>query len=236
MSTISLKSIFLALSMLVLAGCPSTQQVKEEGPTPPRNLLGSTDELQLVTELLTSLASEHGTDSILVVLAIDDTLLNSYRDTGPCGPDTGLESDDMPTMVQPDTATQVQRMQGSGVKVIALSGKQAECAEKVAAELSHNDIDFSASAWPFQDGFSGEFVPEGASRPVSYQNGVLLASGQDKGKMLEGLLLESGAKPPSLIVMVDHRQQDLGEVMKAFAFSGTKVHAWRYTRVETAQN
>jgi hypothetical protein len=138
--------------------------------------------------------------------------------------------------VQPDTATQVQRMQSSGVKVIALSGKQAECAGKVAAELGHNGINFTTSAWPVQGGFSGEFVPEGASRSVSYQNGVLLASGQDKGKMLEGLLVESGMKLPSLIVMVDYQQQDLGEVMKAFAFSGTKVHAWRYTRVETAQN
>ena len=48
--------------------------------------------------------------------------------------------------------------------------------------------------------------------------------------MLKGLLDESGAPYPTLIVLADREQNDLNAVMKAFSFSSTKVQAWRYTR------
>ena len=224
MSTNSLKSILLALSMLVITGCPSTAQVKEDtGPPPPRNLLGTTDELQLVTELLTSLTREHGAEPILVVLAIGDTLL-ATDENEPCGGETAPGRDDVPQMVQPDTAKQVERMQSTGVKVIALSGYDPACGSQIVSELQHYGISFTNSAWP------------STNSPVGYENGVILADGQDKGQALKALLDDSGVPLPGLIIMVDYQQQDLSEVMKAFAYSGTKVHAWRYTRVDTAQN
>ena len=224
MSTNSLKSIFLAISMLVIAGCPSTSQVKEDtGPPPPRNLLGTTDELQLVTELLTSLTSDHGTEPILVVLAIGDTLL-AIDENEPCGAPSAAGASGMPQMVQPDTATQVERMQSTGVKVIAMSAHDPTCSPSIVAELKRYGISFKDSAWPSQNVH------------VGYEDGVMLTANQDKGKALKALLDESGVPLPDLIIMVDYRQQDLSEVMKAFAFSGTKIHAWRYTRVDTAQN
>ena len=233
MSTLTFRTLVLALSMLVISGCPTTAQVKEESPPPPRNLLGTTDELQLVTELLASLTLDHGTEPILVVLGIDDTLLANDADSS-CNDLAGGSA--MPEMVQADTATQVDRMQQMNVKVIAISERPAQCAQKIAAELGHYQISFKNSAWPVQNGSSTEFTPTGATGPISYRDGVLLSSGQDKGKMLKSLLDESGEPLPGLVVMVDYQQRDLSQVMRAFAFSGTKVHAWRYTRVDTAQN
>jgi hypothetical protein len=220
MSTHFLKTIGIAVCLLAIAGCPSTQQVKEEGPPPPRNLLGTTDELQLVTELLVNLVREHGRDPILVVLAIDNTLLATNGDS-PCASGAGPRSDSLPPMVQPDTADLVKRMQDTGVRVIALSDDSAECGRSIAAELGHYGISFENSAWPSH------------GSPVAYQDGLVLTADQDKGAALKSLLEDSGLPLPGLIIMVDYRQQDLSEVMGAFAYSGTKVHAWRYTRVDT---
>jgi hypothetical protein len=59
---------------------------------------------------------------------------------------------------------------------------------------------------------------------------VIFASGQDKGLTLKSVLDLSGQPYPALIVMADDKQANLNQVMSAFSWSGTKVHAWRYTR------
>lgn len=227
------KTTVLVLSMLVIAGCPSTPQVKEEAPAAPRNLLGTTDELQLVTELLANLNSEHGTENILVVLAIDNTLL-ADAEGDHCG--DGSHDRVKPQLVQPDTANQVQRMQAMGSRVIGMSGHSPECGAFVISELAHYEISFADSAWPVGALTASEFTPSGVDQAVGYQDGVFLSSGQDSGEMLKALLEQSKLPLPSLIVVVDYQQKELSEVMKAFAFSNTRVHAWRYTRIDTAHN
>jgi hypothetical protein len=127
----------------------------------------------------------------------------------------------------------VERIQDNGVKVIAISGHRSECASQIVSALDHYGISFRESAWPIREGFDGELAPPGANDPIGYEDGIILAAGQDKGKMLKAVLDESGAPMPKLIVMVDYLQKDLGQVMQAFAFSSTRVHAWRYTRIDT---
>jgi hypothetical protein len=212
----------------LIAGCASVQtQQAEAGPPPPQNLIGSTDELQLVTELSLNLGKEYGGENVLVVLAIDNTLFSVPDNVEPC--DLG----ELP-LTQADAAQQVRRMQESGLKVIALTGRKPACREQTLRELKRNGIDFSASAWSPQQGFPENFIPAGGLAPVSYQQGVFLAAGQDKGLMLKTLLQKSGAPQPVLIVMADHEQGNLNAVMKTFSFTSTKVHAWRYTRETTA--
>ena len=223
----SLRFHALALTIALIAGCASaqTQQV-EAGPPPPQNLIGSTDELQLVTELSLNLGKEYGGENVLVVLAIDNTLFSVPENTDPC--DFG----ELP-LVQADAAQQVRRMQESGLKVIALTGREPACREQTLRELQRNGIDFSASAWPPLQGFPENFIPGGGFAPVSYRQGVFLAAGQDKGLMLKTLLQKSGSAQPVLIVMADHEQGNLNAVMKTFSFTSTKVHAWRYSRETT---
>ena len=48
--------------------------------------------------------------------------------------------------------------------------------------------------------------------------------------MVTQLLEHSDGEQPVLMVLADERQANLNAVMKAFSFSNTKVHAWRYTR------
>ena len=221
----SLRAFGLAVSLLVFAGCATVQAPEADVSPAPQNLLGSTDELQLVTELSINLTDKYGGDRVLVVLDIDHTLLVMKQDTecpeGALGP------------AQADAAKQVRRMQDAGMKVIVMTSRGPGCRTQTFRELSRNDFSFQASAWPPQSGYPEPFLPEGGVYPVIYQDGVFLVSGQDKGLMLKALLEKTGASNPTVIVMVDQKQDNLNAVMKEFSLTSTKVHAWRYTREDS---
>ena len=219
-----LNIFILIVSLAVLTGCAAPEPA-DPGPPPPQNLIASTDELQLVTEVSLDLAREYGGESVLVVLEIDKTLLSMdpYPACDPASRDTVR-----PT--QADAADQIRRMQEAGLRVIALTGRGLSCRDQTFRELSVNGFDFASSSWPPDGGYPDPFLPEGGNRAVMYQEGVFLTDGQDKGVMLKQLLEKSAVRYPRLIVMADAEQSDLNSVMKAFSWTPTKVHAWRYTR------
>jgi hypothetical protein len=219
-----MRAFCLVLSVVAFAGCAPVQQ--SEGPPPPQNLLGSTDRLQLVAELSIDLANRYGGSQVLVVLEIDNTLL-AMEQEAEC-------SEAVMRPSQADAAKQVRRMQDAGLKVIVLTSRGPACRMQTLRELSRNSFNFQTSAWPPQSGYPEAFLPEAGGRPVIYQDGVFFAAGQDKGLMLETLLEKSGAPYPVLIVLADNRQDNLNQVMKAFSWSSTKVHAWRYTAGDPA--
>jgi hypothetical protein len=251
----SLKVLALAALLSLFAACAPAPAVPEKpAPPPPQNLLGTTDELQLVTELTLDLAKKYGPEQVLVVLDIDNTLLAMEQDLGsdqwynwqknleaenPCSPmlvDDVLEAQGAlyfasamrPT--QPEAAAQVARMQEAGLNVIVLSARGPGFRLATFRELRRNGFNFWPNAWPPQRGFPDPFIPEGGSRHAVYEDGVIFAAGQDKGLTLKSVLDQSGQAYPALIVMTDDKQNNLNQVMSAFSWSGTKVHAWRYTR------
>lgn len=225
-----LRTFGLALCLMGFAGCASAP-TKPAGPPPPQNLLGATDELQLVTELSLNLASEYGGDHILVVLEIDGTLLTMQQgqDVNPCRSTTDSATSHMQPS-QTDAAELVRRIQAAGMNVIVLTSRAPDCRLQTFADLESNGFDFTATAWPPRTGYPEAFVPEGGNRPVLYENGVFFVAGQDKGVMLKALLGKTSDPQPILIVMADQSKDSLNAVMKTFSWTGTKVHAWRYTR------
>lgn len=253
-----LRTCGLICFMTFFTACASSPAVRtvaaKPSPPPAQNLLGTTDELQLVTELALDLADSYGADKVLVALDIDNTLLAMEQDLGSdqwfswqtaladenrCNP---LLVDDRfavqgalfhasamrPT--QPNATAQLRRMQDAGLKVIALTARGPDYRLQTFRELRRNGMTFWPSAWPPRRGHSQPFTPEGAARPVHYEDGVFFVSGQDKGAMLNELLRRSGEAAPTLIVAVDDKQENLNAIMQAFSFQPTKVHAWRYSR------
>lgn len=223
----------LPATFLLLAGCAQTP-VAPPGPPPPQNLLGSTDELQLVTELAISQANEHGADKILFVLEIDDTLLTAENGSA-CSP-TGTTA---VQLTQPDAAAQIQRIQQTGMKVIVLTSRGPDCSQQTLDDLRSNNFNFAASSLPPQSGYTEPWVPAGGDRPVLYTDGVFFTAGQNKGAMLSALLEKTGQPFPALIIIVDSNQKDLNAYMGKFSHTTTKVHTWRYmhdgkTTVEVA--
>jgi hypothetical protein len=226
------KGIFsLVISMGLLAGCATTAPVPD-GPKPPQNLLGSTDELQLITELSIDLAKTYGGDQVLVVLGLENTLLDTQGNS-----DASCISSAQQTRTtrpaQQDTAMQVQRMQDAGLKVIALTSRGNDCLDQTVGELNSNGFDFQASAWPPVSGFSEGFGFAGGENALSYEQGIFFTSSQGEGPALKALVEKSGEPYPTLIVVADQRQKYLNSVMKSFSTSAIKVHTWRYTREGT---
>jgi hypothetical protein len=134
--------------------------------------------------------------------------------------------------VQDNAAEQVQRMQDEGLRVIALTSRGPEYRLPTFRELRRNGFSFWPNAWPPARGYPETFVPEGGTRPVLYEDGVFMTAGQNKGVMLKALLDKSGLPYPTLIIVVDDKQEYLNQMMGAFSWSETPVQAWRYTREE----
>lgn len=211
----------IVILSVLLAGCAPVQtREAAPGPPPAQNVIGATDELQLVTELALDLARQHGADRILVGLEVDNTLLAAGPEA--CEGDWPAGS---PATVQTDAAAQVIRLQDAGLRVIAMSSRAADCYPRTAEQLSLNGFDFRRSAWP-----PGYFPSGDPDDALVYRDGILMGNGADRGQMVTELLERSGTERPVLIVLADERQDNLNAVMKAFSFSSTKVHAWRYTR------
>ena len=153
MSNKTLGAWCLTFSLLTLAGCAPVQAPEDEAPPPPQNLIGSTDELQLVTELASELATTYGGDRVLVVLEIDNTLLTAEQDS------TCPQGAMRPTKA--DVAKQVRHMQDAGLKVIVLTSRGPECRSQTLGQLQDNGFSFQASAWPPEGGYPVPFIPSG---------------------------------------------------------------------------
>jgi len=251
----SLKMLGLSAVICLAAACATAPTAPEkDAPPPPQNLLGTTDELQLISELAMEQGRKYGPGQVLVVLDIDNTLLAMEQDLGsdqwyywqkdleaedPCSP--MLVGDRLEVQgalyfasamrpTQPDAAAQVAKMQEAGLNIVVLTARGPGFRLATFRELRRNDFTFWQNAWPPQRGFAEPFVPEGGSRPAVYEDGVIFAAGQDKGLTLKTVLEKSGQPMPALIVMADDKQANLNQVMAAFNWTGTKVQAWRYTR------
>lgn len=251
------KFLLLALHVLMLSACASTP-TEPDAPPRAQNLLAETDDLGMVADMALQMGGLYGNDEVLVVLDIDNTLLAMEQDLGsdqwyywqktlakddPCSGKlvngrfavqgaVFFASAMRPT--QPDAAEQVKRMQGAGLKVIAVTSRGTDYRLQTFRELRRNGFSFWSSALSPQQGFPEDFVPQGGERPARYEEGVFLTSGQDKGDMINALLAKTGTAPPGVIIMADDKQSNLDAVMRAFAGSATAVHAWRYSREDNS--
>lgn len=253
----------LAVLVLLLSACAGALPPK---PTdlqpikPPQNMLGSTDDLGLVADIALQMSDRYGTDRVLVVLDLDNTLLAMEQDLGsdqwfywqyglqadePCSPllvgdllaaQGALFYASAMRPTQPDAAAQVRRMQDQGLQVIVLTARGPEYRLATFREMRRNGFSFWRSALPPQSGFGEPFLPEGGERPVHYEDGVYMTAGQNKGVMLKALLQKAGLPAPTLIIMADDKESNLRDVQTTFSWSGTAVHGWRYSGEDAAVN
>ncbi len=245
MLSIPARSLFLIGALLLITACASV-------PT-AQNQQAETEDLGMFASAAMQLGGLYGQDEVLVVLDIDNTLLAMEQGLGsdqwyywqkdlakndPCSGKlvsgrfavqgaVFFASAMRPT--QPDAAEQVRRMQDAGLTVIAVTSRGTDYRLQTFRELRRNGFSFWSSALPPQQGFPGDFVPQGGERQARYEEGVFLTSGQHKGVMIKALLAKTGTASPKVIIMADDKQSNLDDVMETFAGSGTAVHAWRYT-------
>ncbi len=251
--TSKLKSVFtFSLLLMFLTACASAPRTESS--------LQETNSLAYVLDDARDSAKTHGTDRVLVVFDIDNTLMAMKQGLGsdqwydwqsrlqltdPC--DARLVSDRLAVQgalfyvsamrpTQADAAELVQRLQDDGLKVIALTSRGPDFRLATFRELRRNGFSFYASAIGPERGYPEVFVPAGGTRDARYEDGVFMTAGQNKGTMLRALLDKTGTPWPAVIVMADDKERNLRAVMETFQGSGTTVHAWRYSREDGAVN
>ena len=240
----------LALTILVatlVAACASVP------PKVPQNLKAATDDLGMVADWALSMAADHGAENVLVVLDIDNTLLameqglgsdqwyywqKALADDDPCNPmqvgnrfavQGAMFHESAMRATQSDAAEQVRRIQDAGITTIALTSRGTDYRLQTFRELRRQDISFWALAIPPRRGWPEDFLPDNGLRPVRYEDGVFLTTGQHKGVMLLELLRRTNTNMPGVVVMVDDKQKNLDDMLESFSAIGVPVRAWRYT-------
>lgn len=107
--------------------------------------------------------------------------------------------------VEKETANVVKRVQDMKISSFILTSRGSEFRSDTELELERGEMNFAKSAPGPEGGYALRFLPEGieGARPVSYQNGILMGSGQHKGILLRAILKKTGAKYKSIIVVDD---------------------------------
>ncbi len=115
-------------------------------------------------------------------------------------------------------------------KVIAISSRDVMLYSASIHQLAAVNIDFSHSALGDASGIAGYITPPPFTRPIEYNRGVVVVSGQDKGETLKFLLHYYPAQPIKAIIFIDDTQANIDKVSAAFKDSALDVHVYLYTK------
>ena len=213
-----------------------------------------TADLADVTADVLVLAEQTGKDRVLVVFDIDNTILaleqglgadqwyewqKELADNDRCNVwnvgnrfavQGALFFASAMRLTQPDAAQQVKTIQESGIPVIVMTSRGPQYRLPTFRELRRNGYSFSHSAIGPAGGDILPFIPVENGRLSRYEDGVFMTAGQHKGQMLYALLNKTGTAMPTVIVVVDDKQENLDAVKDTFSALDVPIHAWRYSR------
>jgi hypothetical protein len=242
----------VCIALLFLGAC-STNMPVHQATAQIQNLQMDTADLADVAVDSLKLAKQAGTENILVVFDIDNTILAMEQGLGadqwyewqkelatedPCNPKSvgdrfaaqgALYFVSAMRSTQEDAASQIAIIQNEGISVIALTSRGMDYQLQTFRELRRNNISFAHSAIGPAGGFAESFIPVEDGRPSLYEDGVFLTAGQHKGQMLYALIEKTAVKMPAVIVMADDKQKNLDAVKETFSALNIPVHAWRYS-------
>ncbi|MDX1459693.1 MAG: DUF2608 domain-containing protein [Xanthomonadales bacterium] len=233
-----------ALTAMLLAACSSVEIRSNWAETP--------DVGDFVNDALTH-ADRLGSNRILVVFDLDNTLLAMEQGLGSdqwyewqkaaaaadrCDPRVVADrlavqgalyyaSAMRPT--QTEAPALLRALQEAGIRVIALTSRGTGFRLQTFRELRRNGYDFRRTALRPRAGWPDDFLPDNGLRPVRYEDGVFLTTGQHKGAMLLDLLRRTETSMPDVIFMLDDKQDNLDAIHESFAPLGVRVRTWRYT-------
>ena len=237
---------------------------RPQAPAPP--------DFAAVEQAAIDLGAKYGTDRVLLVFDMDNTLLSMNQDFGSdewftwqralAADDPGKIKElteiqgmlfDLSAMHPPEPGVQprvVAALQDRGFAAIVLTGRSPLYRSATERELGRNGYDFSKSAVGPPGGFGGSFLPYDARnveasgfilpcdrerlplpapQKVSYQNGVMMTSGQDKGLMLRALLNRAG-RQFAAVLFVDDSPGNLKAVTQAFSCALVEVVPVLYSK------
>lgn len=194
--------------------------------------LTETSEYSVIFEAIKQMGSAQPADSILLVFDIDKTLLNTEN----CIPNfqpTGLLnwmrmiSECPSTLTEPMVKPELESLQAAGFATIALTARPPSLIEVSERELTGNGLKFLGHPFTSLDNVEATW---GRSLRVNFRDGVMYASGGDKGLILKEFIAR---KSPTRrkIVFVDDDSRNTQAVKRAFENDeSTDVRIFHYTR------
>lgn len=108
------------------------------------------------------------------------------------------------TRTEPGLSHIVSNLQNKSFNLIALTSRGPEARNATERELQKNGFKLSNTAIGYSIGES--FIPAGEERTASYQNGIFMTSGMNKGKMLRTLVDFFGKKYKAIFFIDDHKK------------------------------
>jgi hypothetical protein len=150
---------------------------------------------------------------------------------------------------QPNLPGLMRRAQDLGIRTLVLTSRGPEFRGATEREFKRNGYDFAHTAMPVRDVPSGTFMPYDAehpeaagltaaemktfhlskAKPVSYENGILMTGGQNKGAMLL-VLLHDAKDDVQAVVYDDDNIRHVANVYTAVRDRGKEITAFHYTR------
>lgn len=150
---------------------------------------------------------------------------------------------------QADVSDVVRRIQAAGNPVIGLTARNGAGRDATERELRRSGIWFGETGIGRAAGFAGAYYPYdlkylglsgisneearlwnlGEPRTVTYLNGLMMASGQHKGAMLQALLHKTHREFDA-VVFVDDKHKNTDNMEQGFALDDTDALTVRYTR------
>ena len=219
----------------------------------------TTSQIQDVQEFVTQKKANLSAESVLVVYDFDNTLMAMNQDAGSDQwyhwQQTALKSGNKKEAwvssqselydlhyklfalgqmhaTEKETPAVVKAIQDMKIKSIVLTSRGDLYRNDVEIELDRIDTNFKASAIGPEGGYPGTFKPDGIenARLISFQDGIVMGSGQNKGQILKGILKKTGSQFKA-IVFVDDTLKNIENVEKEY--TGDKsVTTFYYTHEE----
>lgn len=219
----------------------------------------TTSQIQDVQEFVTKKKADLGAESILVVYDFDNTLMAMNQDAGSdqwyhwqqaaikagnkkeAWVQTQAELYELHYKlfalgqmhaVEKETPAVVKAIQDMKIKSIVLTSRGDVYRNDVEMELERINTGFKTSAIGPEGGYPSTFKPDGIenAREISYQDGIVMSSGQNKGQILKWLLKKTGANFKA-IVFVDDTLRNIENVEKEYP-EDKSVTTFYYTHEE----
>lgn len=150
---------------------------------------------------------------------------------------------------QPETPALIAQLQSENFTSLVLTSRGSDYRNATSRELEKNGIHMALTALEPKEGFASTYLPYdlnhlsesgltveevktlglGQPRPVSYEDGIFMGSGQHKGAMLRTLLYKTAYNFPA-IIFIDDQVKHLDRMEAAFSTQGVELITIRYGR------
>lgn len=191
-----------------------------------------TSSIDKIAQFIIEKKAEVGVDNILVVYDFDNTLMAMNQDIGSdqwynwqskliaenqkskdrvaktmdelLGINSKIFALGRMHLVEKQTSKVVKEIQQMKIKSIVLTSRGYGLRNDLETELATADLEFKTSAFGPEGGYASTFLPDELENPrrVSYMDGLVMGSGQNKGKILKNILKKTNSKF-KLIILVD---------------------------------